>query len=105
MTSTDILTITAIILGPILAVQAEKFLERKREQKNRRLSVFKTLMATRGSVLSTAHVEALNRIDLEFSEDKKFKKVITSWKEYFDNLLQKAEAEEQLIVWSTRNEE
>src|SRR5690606_1218581 len=104
MTLIDYLTIGAIVSGPILAVQAEKFLERKREQKNRRLSVFKTLMATRGSVLSTAHVEALNRIDLEFSYDKKFTKVIASWKEYFDNLLQHAETQDQLTVWSAKNE-
>ena len=104
MDLTDILTISAIIIGPIAAVQIEKFLERNRDSKKRKNNVFKTLMATRGTVLSFSHVEALNRIDLEFSNDKKYKKIIDSWKEYFDNLSQKA-TDEQLAVWSARNDE
>lgn len=105
MSYNEIISVCAIILGPILAVQIEKYLERRREKKNRRLSVFKTLMATRGSVLSWAHVEALNRIDLEFSNEKKFDKVTNAWKEYFDNLSQKPETTEQIAVWSKQNEE
>jgi len=100
----DIITIVAIVIGPIAAVQIEKFLERKRDSKNRKNNVFKTLMATRGTVLSFSHVEALNRIDLEFSDEKKYKKIIDSWKEYFDNLSQKVTGE-QLAVWSARNDE
>lgn len=105
MKTYELLTIAAIVLGPILAVQTEKFLERRRDNRSRRVGIFKTLMATRGSSLSSAHVEALNRIDLEFSDDKKYKKVIESWKEYFDNLGHRAETEEQMAVWSAKNEE
>ncbi len=100
----DIISICAIILGPILAVQIEKYLERRRENKNRRLSIFKTLMATRGSALSWDHVEALNRIDLEFSGNKKFEKVIQTWKEYFDNLSRKYIPEEEAI-WVNKNQD
>ena len=100
MSCNEIISICAIILGPILAVQIEKYLERRRENKNRRLSIFKTLMATRGAVLSWTHVEALNRIDLEFSNKKKFEKVIKAWKEYFDNLSQKAQTPEEVAVWT-----
>ena len=101
----EILTVVAIILGPIFAVQAEKFLQRRRDDKSRRLNIFKTLMATRGSSLSFAHVEALNRIDLEFSDDKKYQKIIDAWKEYFDNLGHRVQADDQLTVWIARNEE
>lgn len=104
MDLTDTLTILAIIIGPIAAVQIEKLLQRNRNSKNRKESIFKTLMATRGTVLSYGHVEALNRIDLEFSNKRKYKKVIESWKEYFDNLSQQA-TEEQLAVWSAKNNE
>lgn len=100
----NILTIVAIILGPIAAVQIEKWLNRNRANQERKASIFKTLMATRGTVLSYKHVEALNRIDLEFSDSKKYEKVINAWKEYFDNLSQKVD-ENNLTVWSTRNEE
>lgn len=101
----DVITIAAIILGPIFAVQAEKWLQRNREAKNRKEDIFKTLMATRGSVLSVAHVEALNRIDLEFSNDKRFTKVIESWKEYFDNLCRQVNTDDEVRSWTVRNEE
>ena len=101
----EIITLSAIFLGPIIAVQVEKFLERRRDTRHRRVDIFKTLMATRGAILSWSHVEALNRIDLEFSNDKKYKKVIDAWKEYFDNLGQAAETNEKLTVWAVKNEE
>lgn len=43
----SIITIVAIIIGPILAVQAETYLSRRREERERRLQVFRTLMLTR----------------------------------------------------------
>lgn len=83
----ETLTIVAIILGPIFAIQVEKLLERRRDDKQRRLRVFKTLMVTRASVLSPNHVEALNSIDIEFnSNDKNDKDVRDSWKAYLDQL-------------------
>lgn len=83
----EILTIIAIIIGPILAIQAQKYLERKREERERRLRVFKTLMVTRGTGLSPLHVEALNSIDIEFnSESEDDKKVRNAWKAYLDEL-------------------
>ncbi len=106
MKSYEILTIVAIILGPIMAVQVDKFIARRRDTKKGKIWIFKTLMATRGTVLSISHVEALNRIDLEFSDSKDFHQVLSNWKEYFDNLSQrKAETQEELIVWNARNEE
>ncbi len=105
MSTPDIISILAILAGPVLAVQVQKFLERQREHKHNRAEVFKTLMATRGAVLSSYHVEALNRIDLEFSGDKKYKKVIEAWKEYFDNLNNRKKSEEDLKTWGERNEE
>lgn len=87
MNVTAWLTIAAIFLGPIVAVQITRYLDDKKEQRERKLRVFKTLMATRGVALSWAHVEALNLIDLEFSIKKpKEKKVIEAWKAYLDHL-------------------
>jgi len=87
----EILTIFAIIIGPIAAVQIEKQLHRSRANWERKTSIFKTLMATRGAVLSYSH-------------EKKYENVISSWKEYFDNLSQKV-TDENVQVWSARNEE
>ena len=101
----EMIMIAAIILGPILAIQVEKYLEFRREDKQRKVNIFKTLMATRGSVLSYKHVEALNMIDLEFDYDK-YENVVNAWKEYFDNLINKDhDGEEALKRWSEKNNE
>jgi predicted nucleotidyltransferase len=87
---TDIAIIFATILGPVLAVQAQKWLERNREVKQRRAWIFRTLMATRATTLSPAHVEALNAVPIEFyGRDKKLKTIIDKWKAYLDHLGQK----------------
>ncbi|MDA3779808.1 MAG: hypothetical protein PF487_06270 [Bacteroidales bacterium] len=104
MQISNVLTIIAIIIGPIAAVQIQKFIEKTKDKKNRKIYIFKTLMASRGSALSHSHVEALNRIDLEFSGERKYDKVIQAWKEYFDNLSQKVD-DNQIPVWSSKNEE
>lgn len=103
---TDILTIIALIIGPVLAIQTQKWIERARDAKNNRLWIFKTLMATRGAILSMDHVAALNRIDLEFVSNKiKYKMVINAWKEYFDILKTGAKTKEELTVWANKREE
>lgn len=87
MTVGDWWIFAAILSGPILAVQIQKWLEDWREKKNRKFRIFESLMTTRGNTLSERHVEALNMIDLEFSVKKtKEKNVVDSWKVYRDHL-------------------
>jgi len=76
------LTILAIILGPILSVQAAEWLDDFKEKKKRRLLLFETLMKTRATRLSQAHVEALNLIDVVFYGKKA---VVDAWKVYHDH--------------------
>lgn len=85
MTLTDTLIVLATLVAPLLAVQAQKWLERYREDRDRKLHVFKTLMATRAATVSAEHVQALNMIDLEFHEAR-FKAVRAEWKTYLDHL-------------------
>lgn len=93
-TLSDSLIIVATLLGPILAVQAQKLVEVLRERRQRKLWVFQTLMATRMARVSGEHVQALNMIDLTFYggrsfgriRTKKEQAVIDSWREYLDNL-------------------
>ena len=66
--SMEWLTLLAIVLGPILAVQAEKWIERLREEKRERKFIFLTLMRTRSNVLLREHVDALNMIPPVFSK-------------------------------------
>ena len=86
MRITDWLMIVAVLLAPLVAVQVQKILERYREDRARKLNVFKTLMATRAATISAQHVQALNTIDLEF-QGKKYKAVTDSWKTYLDHLI------------------
>lgn len=87
MTIADWLMIASVLIGPLIAVQLTRHLDNKREIRGRKLQIFKTLMATRAYNISWDHVEALNRIDLEFDkDDAKEKAVLNSWKEYLDLL-------------------
>lgn len=87
----DWIMIGAVIAGPILAVQAQKIIESFRDKRQRRQTIFKTLMSTRGERLSREHVKALNMIDIEFYGRKIFrtryqtareKAVTNAWKKY-----------------------
>ncbi|WP_051299937.1 DUF6680 family protein [Methylobacter luteus] len=96
MTIADWLMISAVLLGPIIAVQLTRYLDNKKEERERKLQVFKTLMATRAYTVSWDHVVALNRIDLEFDKNnKKEKAVIEAWKAYLDLLGDKSIAPDQ----------
>ena len=87
MTLTDILMVLAIAISPLIAVQVTRYLDDRNEERGRKLQVFKTLMATRAYTLSTAHVEELNRIDLEFSSKRPLEKaVLDQWLQYLDHL-------------------
>ncbi|SMX30037.1 hypothetical protein TRP8649_04177 [Pelagimonas phthalicica] len=83
---TDVAIVIAALLGPVLAVQAQKFLERRRDIKERRLAIFRILMATRAAMLSPQHVEALNAVPVEFyGSCDKLKKINEAWKLYLDH--------------------
>jgi len=96
VTISDGLIIAATLIGPILAVQAQKWLEVMREKRHRKQYVFHQLMATRAARLSPEHVQALNMIDLTFYNGRRFGRirtakeqaVIDAWKEYLDHLSQ-----------------
>jgi hypothetical protein len=84
--ATDVAIIFATVAGPILAVQAQKWLERGRAIRERRDSIFRTLMATRAATLSPRHVEALNAVPVEFyGPSAKLKEINDSWKIFLDH--------------------
>lgn len=86
-TISDGLIIAATLLGPVLAVQTQKWIERAQEKDRRREYVFHTLMATRATRLSPEHLRALNSISLAYQgTDEASKKVRNAWKAYLHNL-------------------
>ena len=109
----DWLVIGATIAGPILAVQAQKWLERFREHKGRKLWLFQQLMASRAARVSAEHVQALNMIDLVFYgshyfgvhyRSKSEQAVVEAWREYHDHLNAGAQRDGE-AVWGARLEE
>jgi hypothetical protein len=107
------ITIAAIIIGPILAVQAQKLLEEIRHKKHRRRQLFHTLMSTRATRVSNEHVTALNMIDIEFYGRKiigyrfqtsKEKSITNAWKNYNDHLSTPCPPD-QIPTWSNRSEQ
>ena len=110
MTISDYAMILAVILGPILAVQTQKWIESWRADNERKKWIFKTLMATRGTPVSPTHVQALNMIELEFSiKDPQEKAVLEAWRVYLDHLssgptkLQDQDYHILLDTWSSKS--
>jgi hypothetical protein len=60
----DVVLAVCTLLGPILAVQAQKWTERFREKRARRFTTYKTLMATRAIPVNPVHVEGLNVVSI-----------------------------------------
>jgi hypothetical protein len=104
-------TVAATLLGPIFAVQAQKWVERAKERKNRKSWVFHQLMATRCARLSAEHVQALNMIDLAFYGRRDAGKhhptkteiaVTDAWHIYLDHLSTKGADDN---VWTAQGDE
>lgn len=87
MTNSEIIMTFAVLLAPIIAVQVSQYIDRKRQTKQEKMKLFKTLMSTRATNMEKAHVEALNMIDVAFySSNKKDNAVVSQWKIYLDHL-------------------
>jgi hypothetical protein len=95
MTNTEWVIAGATLAGPILAVQAQKWVELGRERRAIKVRVFTVLMATRAARLSSEHVQALNMIAIAFYgvrtvfgpyRSKRDQNVLDAWNEYHDNL-------------------
>jgi hypothetical protein len=77
-------TIVAIIKGPVNALRIQRQLDEERETRTRKLGIFRTLMSFRATRLAPAFVQALNLIDLEFTDPLE-KPVRDAWKELQDH--------------------
>ncbi|HIF5816152.1 TPA: DUF6680 family protein [Vibrio parahaemolyticus] len=115
MDSKDIIMTIAVILGPILAVQAQKFVESLKDKRERRMRIFRTLMSTRAERLNREHVQSLNMIDIEFYgrvlpfirtkyQTKKEQAVTHAWKMYNSHLNRQTEYD-SLEPWFKKSDE
>ena len=58
--------VCATLLGPVLAVWVTRTVDDSRRVQDRRLDIFRALMATRRTALSPEKVRALNLVEIEF---------------------------------------
>jgi len=61
-----IAVVIATFAGPVFAVLVTRHIDNARQVRDRRLNVFRTLMATRRTFLSPEKVIALNMVEIEF---------------------------------------
>jgi hypothetical protein len=80
----SVLTVVAIIVAPIVALNVQRKADEAREWKNRKLWIFKTLMSKRSTRLNPAFVQALNMIDIEFTAAPE-KGIQDAWKKLLDH--------------------
>jgi hypothetical protein len=100
---TDIIIIIAIAVGPIIAVQITEYLRKQQDAKNRKVHIFRTLMATRSAQLAAMHIEALNLVELEFhSSVRQERRVLDAGRLYIDHLRDHLYPKE---AWSARKVE
>ncbi|MBL9029369.1 MAG: hypothetical protein JNK42_02725 [Caedimonas sp.] len=97
---TNFFIVLATLMGPIIAIQAQKILERRNETKARRICIFRTLMMTRAAMLSNEHVGAFNSIPIEFHGKGKEKEIVDKWKLYLKHL-EVPYNEQTAVAWST----
>ena len=107
-TTLALATIAAIIIGPIVALWCQRYSERRLGRRHRQLVIFKELMATRATRLSPRHVDALNAIEVEFSEGGNGDKlVLDAWRLYLDHLDASPNkmSESQFELWQKTRDE
>ena len=75
--------VLATVVGPILAVQAQQFVSRLTDRRDRQRTLFRTLMNTRAATLSQEAVVAFNSIPIEFHRDKK---IMPKWHNVLDHV-------------------
>ncbi len=95
--------IFVIFVGPIVAVQLTEYLRNKKDSKNRKVYIFRTLMATRSAPLAAMHIEALNLVELEFQvAPHQATTVVASGRLYMDHLRSSQYPKD---MWETRRVE
>ena len=75
--------LVATFVGPVVAVLVTRWVDGRRERHDRRLNIFRTLMANRASVTNAEFIKALNLIEIDFHGEVR---VLNAWKDYFKNL-------------------
>jgi hypothetical protein len=85
--ATDIAIVLATLTGPFLAVYVTERQRKSADVRNRKIHIFRNLMATRSAPLSQHHIEALNLVEVEFDHHSHpEKEVVDCWRLYLAHL-------------------
>ncbi len=93
----DAINIIAVLLSPLIAVLVTVYLQDRREKRNHKMWIFRTLISTRHAPISDENVRALNTIDVVFHDCPRVREL---WHEYFDMLANKGLDNE--LGWNQR---
>lgn len=80
--------VAATLLGPIFAVLVTRTVDKRRQSRDRRLEVFRTLMRQRRNLLAHDYVAALNMVEIEFAG---VEPVLRAYKALFDHYQTRAQ--------------
>ncbi|MCZ4262989.1 hypothetical protein O4G76_19355 [Limimaricola sp. G21655-S1] len=69
----------AILLSPIVALEVERRRDANRAKLERKVTVYRDLLRTRGIRLDAVHVSALNLVDLEFYDDVEIRRTLKDY--------------------------
>ena len=103
MNQTPWVEVLAILLGPLVGIWVTRLIDRAKEARARRYSLFETLMRTRGLELSAEHIGAINLVPVIFRPARIWgrpskPKVIEAWERLMDALNDPAwEAEDHKV--------
>jgi hypothetical protein len=90
----DVVSIVAIISGPLIALALQRRVEDRREKRKLKLEVFRSLMMYRATPLSPSYVQALNQIDVVFHGDNGLEKAVRdAWSTLLDHLTYYAQSQ------------
>ena len=100
----DLITVIALVAGPIVAVIITRYNDQTKAKKDRQLMTFRSLMQNRSDPLSKEFVAALNLIEVDFNE---YLSIKNAWKELFDALHPKIKPEkpeeqqtQKFLLWT-----
>jgi hypothetical protein len=79
--------LAAIFFSPVFAVLAQRYIDRLREKKDRRVQCYLTLMSLRANPVHPDHVRALNSIDTIFDgKGAREQRIRDAWTTVLDHL-------------------
>jgi hypothetical protein len=98
------LTIIAIVLGPLLALEVQRRRDNGRERRSRKLEIYRRLMLTLKAPMAPSHVDAINSVQVEFHTDgEDDKKVLDAWRLYTSHLNDRRKrSEPEAIQWQDK---